>query len=111
MAGAFSNTGTLTTLRENSLKRDNFNIFVGDANFKTNFFLMFKSNHTKFMYHNQLVNFNHYSLRCLFGLLLVAAIIFLEWSYLSWSLNSLSLLLAMALCTGASFYGTLKHAL
>jgi len=31
----------LTKIRENSIKKDNWNLFVGDPRYKTNFFLQF----------------------------------------------------------------------
>jgi len=41
-------------MRENTLHRDNYNYYVGDKEYKTNFFLRFLSKSTKDLYIKQL---------------------------------------------------------
>ena len=52
-------------LRENSLKKDNWNLYVGDVKYKTNFFLQFKNQFTKNIYQKHLYKSSLYSLRAM----------------------------------------------
>ena len=53
-------------LRELSLRKDNWNIYVGDPRYKTNFFLQFLDSSTKLLYEKSLLEGSPvYSLRCL----------------------------------------------
>lgn len=51
-------------LRDMSLKKDNWNLFVGDTRYKTSFFLQFLEVSTKRLYERHLLNTNIYSIRC-----------------------------------------------
>jgi hypothetical protein len=63
----------MSVLRENSIKRDNWNMFVGDPRYKTNFFLQFLDRSTKSLYDRGLVGQAAYSIR-----LMVLFILFWE---------------------------------
>ena len=45
------------------MRKDNWNLFVGDTKFKTNFFMQFKDAFTKKLYDRHLITSGIYSLR------------------------------------------------
>lgn len=63
----------MSMLRENSIKRDNWNVFVGDPRYKTNFFLQFLDRSTRSVYERGLIGQAAYSIR-----LMILFIIFWE---------------------------------
>ena len=71
----------MLNIRENSLKKDNWNIYVGDCQYKTNFFLQFKNQYTKSIYENHLFNSSLYSIRILLIVMGILDIFFFgyEW--------------------------------
>ena len=58
-----NDTNRFSEIREKSLRKDNWNLFVGDTKYTTNFFMQFKDSFTKKLYDRHLIQSGLYSLR------------------------------------------------
>ena len=76
--------------------KDNWNIFVGDERYKTNFFLKFVDKGTESLYSRSLIPSSRYSIR-----LLILVIAIIE-AYLSYS-SVVMIILIVTMCLIASF--------
>ena len=76
--------------------KDNWNIFVGDERYKTNFFLKFVDKGTESLYSRSLIPSSRYSIR-----LLILVIALIE-AYLSYS-SVVMIILIVTMCLIASF--------
>ena len=54
----------MQVMRDRSLKKDNWNLFVGDARYRTTFFMRFKDKATKSLYERHIMSTTMYSVRC-----------------------------------------------
>ena len=58
-------------MRDRSLRRDNWNLFVGDSRYRTSFFMQFNDKATKSLYERHIMSSTMYSVRCLLAALWV----------------------------------------
>ena len=61
----------MQVMRDRSLKKDNWNLFVGDSRYRTTFFMQFNDKATKSLYERHLMSTTIYSVRCVLAALWV----------------------------------------
>lgn len=61
-------------MREKMMMRDNWNCFVGDADYKTDAVLRFKEKHIKYQYEKFLLASSAYSLRVMLSIMAIASL-------------------------------------
>jgi hypothetical protein len=67
----------MQVMRGLSLKKDNWNLFVGDTRYRTTFFMQFIDKSTKTLYERHIMSTTMYSVRCLLAALWVLLIFYL----------------------------------
>lgn len=94
-------------MRENSIKKDNWNLFVGDVRYKTNFFLNFLDPSLKTLFDNHLLTSSLYSIRLFIILICLVDLFLLDKSIVEHSFFSRIFVISLMLC---SIYATTKPA-
>ena len=94
-------------VRENSIKKDNWNLFVGDPRYKTNFFLQFLDSSLYTLYENHILAISYYSVRFFIIFICLLDIFMLDKTVVDHSFFSRIFVVALTLC---SFYATLRPA-
>ena len=68
----------MQVMRDRSLKKDNWNLFVGDARYRTTVLMRFKDKATKTLYERHIMSTTMYSVRCLLVALWVVLTFFMS---------------------------------
>ena len=91
--------------RENSIKRDNWNLLVGDARYKTNFFLRFNDAGVRIIYEKSLLPTAYYSIRLFIIMICLVDIFMLDTTVVHHTFLSRVFVVSM---TVLSLYATTK---